>query len=243
MATLSTHYEQATAELSKLLKEITSEAQRQAKPITPVELGSDEIYHILRKRLMTAEPAPSVVESVAEQFGTAIADAIKSKTLEKSAQQIEGESIAVTYLFTPASRASWRPSRERGLSPDARPDDDRGADDPLSAEPLDQRRLLARASAPRLLADRTVRDTVNNIYDLDAAITQDIADAGAREAHAQTIDANSGERRRFSAARLILMASLAEASDAVKGLVEADILSYLWRQIAPRQSSALVLTH
>lgn len=232
MATLSTHYEQATAELSRLLREITSEAQRQAKPITPVELGSDEIYHILRKRLMTAEPAPSVVESVAEQFGTVIADAIKSKTLEKSAQQIEGE-IEVTYPFHPSFKSILATFKEnegfrqtRGL---------------MTIAALMIRSALSRSTndvyllGPQHLdlADRTVRDTINNIYDLDAAITQDIADAGAREAHAQTIDANSGNDAASQAARLILMASLAEASDAVKGLVEADILSYL---VAPNRS-------
>ena len=42
--------------IAKATRDLQNETGRQAKGITPVELGSDEIYNILRTRLLTAEP-------------------------------------------------------------------------------------------------------------------------------------------------------------------------------------------
>ena len=74
---------------------------RQAKSITPVELGSDEIYFILRKRLLLDEPDAGVVDSVATAFSEAISDAVKSETATKSAEQIADE-ISAAYPFHPS---------------------------------------------------------------------------------------------------------------------------------------------
>src|SRR6266568_1042141 len=60
ISNLSGSYEGATKEISALVQRSTRDLQqetgRQAKAITPVELGSDEIYHILRIRLLLAPP-------------------------------------------------------------------------------------------------------------------------------------------------------------------------------------------
>ena len=61
LSTLVGQYK-ASGDLSRIVSQITNEARRQAKPITPVELGSDEIYRILRKRLLAREPAQAVIE-------------------------------------------------------------------------------------------------------------------------------------------------------------------------------------
>src|SRR3546814_8481544 len=100
LSTLVGQYK-SSSDLSRIVSQITNEARRQAKPITPVELGSDEIYHILRKRLMARQPAPVVVESVADAYGRVLADAVKSKTVERSAEKIADE-VAATYPFHPS---------------------------------------------------------------------------------------------------------------------------------------------
>jgi len=80
---------------------LSAEATRQTKPITPVELGSDEIYKILRKRLLVEEPDAGVVDTVAETFGQLLSDAATSNLITKSAEKIAGE-ITATYPFHPS---------------------------------------------------------------------------------------------------------------------------------------------
>jgi predicted AAA+ superfamily ATPase len=105
VSNLSGSYDKATKDIAdairKAVKTIQSEANRQAKSITPVDLGTDEIYHILRKRLLTKEPAPAVVTAVAEAYGEAIGEALKSKTIAKSATQTADEIVA-SYPFHPS---------------------------------------------------------------------------------------------------------------------------------------------
>jgi predicted AAA+ superfamily ATPase len=105
ISNLSGSYEGATKEISALVQRVTRDLQqetaRQAKAITPVELGSDEIYHILRTRLLTATPDATFVESVAGAFAEAILDAVKAKTIAKSATQIADEVVA-SYPFHPS---------------------------------------------------------------------------------------------------------------------------------------------
>lgn len=228
LSTLVGQYK-ASGELSKIISQISAEATRQTKPITPVELGSDEIYKILRKRLLVEEPDAGVVDTVAETFGQLLSDAATANMITKSAEKIAGE-ITATYPFHPSLKtivATFKDNENfrqtRGLMSIAarmiKSMQERQYNDVylLGPQHLD-------------LADREVRDFVNTIYNLDAAITQDIVDTGSSDAHAQVIDANAGNDAASQAARLILMASLAEANDAVKGLQEDSIRAFL---IAP----------
>ncbi len=70
ISNLSGAYENATKEITSMVAKATRDLQnetgRQAKGITPVELGSDEIYNILRTRLLTADPEhnPAVMNQI-----------------------------------------------------------------------------------------------------------------------------------------------------------------------------------
>lgn len=225
MSTLVGQYK-SSGDLSKIISQISNEARRQTKPITPVELGSDDIYKILRKRLLQEEPDATTVDSVASAYGQQLADAAKAKIVERSAERI-AEEVAATYPFHPSLKAVVATFKDnenfrqtRGLMTIA-------ALMIKSAQrrPLNDVYLLGPQHLD--LADRETRDFVNNIYNLDAAITQDIVDTGTSDAHAEAIDSAAGNDAASQAARLILMASLAEATDAVKGLQEADVLAYL----------------
>jgi predicted AAA+ superfamily ATPase len=56
VSNLSGTYETASKDLRRAMKNVEQEARRQAKPITPVDLGGDEIYQILKKRLFEKLP-------------------------------------------------------------------------------------------------------------------------------------------------------------------------------------------
>ncbi|HEY1864668.1 MAG TPA: DUF499 domain-containing protein, partial [Roseiarcus sp.] len=104
VSNLSGSYEGTTQQISTLIQRtvgnLQQEAGRQAKAITPVELGTDEIYHILRTRLLTAPLDQKDVDAVATAFSNAISDAVKSKSVAKSAEQIADEIVA-SYPFHP----------------------------------------------------------------------------------------------------------------------------------------------
>lgn len=233
LSTLVGQYK-ASGDLSRIVSQITNEARRQAKPITPVELGSDEIYHILRKRLLAREPAQAVIESVSEAYGQVLSDAVKSKTLERSAEKIADE-VAATYPFHPSLKtvvATFKDNegfrQTRGLMTIAA----------LMIKSVQKRKTndVYLIGPQHLdLSDRPIRDWINGIYDLDAAISVDIVDTGSSDAHAELIDADAGNDAAGQVSRLLLMASLAESSDAVKGLQTSDVLSFL---VAPLRSES-----
>lgn len=237
LSTLKGQYK-ASADLAKIVDQVTAEARRQAKPITPVELGSDEIYAILRKRLLAKEPDARVVDSVAEEFGKILSAAVTSKTLERSAERIADE-VQATYPFHPGLKtviATFKDNENfrqtRGLMTLA-------ALMIRSAQARKHNDVYLLGPQHIDLADRETRDAINNIYDLDAAITQDIVDTGTSDAHAERIDLDAQNDAASQAATLILMASLAEAADAVKGLLDNEVLSYL---LAPHRTEAEFIT-
>jgi hypothetical protein len=230
ISNLSGSYDKATKEIGdtirKVIKTIQNEANRQAKAITPVDLGTDEIYHILRKRLLVKEPSPAVVNSVAEAYANAITEAVRSKTIAKSATQISDEIVA-SYPFHPSFKHilalfkdNERFRQTRGLMT-------------LAA-------VMVRSAQSRALndvhlvgcqhvdlADAEIRDVVTNIYDLTGAIAHDIAGSGAEKAHAQVIDEQIESDAASQIARLVLMSSLPAADNAVKGLSKTAVIENL----------------
>jgi predicted AAA+ superfamily ATPase len=101
VSNLSGSYEGASKDLRRAIKNVEQEAKRQAKPITPVELGGDEIYQILKKRLFEKLPNERDVEDVVQAYATAIKEAEKSKAIAKSTEQIADE-IRGSYPFHPS---------------------------------------------------------------------------------------------------------------------------------------------
>lgn len=236
ISNLSGAYEGATKDITamvaKATRDLQNETGRQAKGITPVELGSDEIYYILRTRLLTKAPEKRVVDAVANSFSDAISDAVKSKTIAKSATQIADE-IAASYPFHPSFKhilalfkENERFRQTRGL---------------MTMAALMVKSALGRPSNDVYLvgcqhidlAQSDARDVVTNVYDLSGAIAHDIAGTGTERAHAQTIDDQSESDAASQVARLLLMSSLSEANDAVKGLSKSQVVENL---VAPLRS-------
>jgi predicted AAA+ superfamily ATPase len=70
VASLDAAYDEARRTLGGILADLKNEISRGAQSITPVDLSTDEIYDILRKRLFTKLPDPdgSEVDRVAQAY-------------------------------------------------------------------------------------------------------------------------------------------------------------------------------
>jgi hypothetical protein len=230
VSNLSGSYEGASKDLRKVIKNVELEARRQSKPITPVELGGDEIYQILKKRLFARLPSDHDVEAVAQEYARAIKEAEKSKTIAKSAEQIADE-IRGSYPFHPGVRdivalfrnnESYRQTRGlmQFVSKMIRSVWRRKSNDVhlIGLQHLD-------------LNDSEVRDEIVRINDLRGAIATDVASGGS--AHAETIDTEMQSDAGSQVATLLLTSSLSTAVDAVKGLTRQRLLEQL---IAPHRA-------
>lgn len=100
VSNLSGTYESASRALTRAMRDVIAEANRQARPITPVQLGGNEIYQILRKRLFKKLPAERDTDRIVDAFAGAIAEAEQARSIGKSAEQIASE-IHASYPFHP----------------------------------------------------------------------------------------------------------------------------------------------
>lgn len=230
LSNLSGSYEGATRQLRQAITDFQQEANRQARSVTPVELASDEIYEILRKRLFKQLPDKSVIDTVATSYAQVLSEAVRSKSIAKSAEQIADE-IHRSYPFHPSVkhvislfRENERYRQTRGLmqfiskmlkSTWERPQNDVYL---IGCQHLN-------------LNMQDVREEIKRISDLQDAIAHDIAANG--EAVAEVVDANFSSDSGSQIATLLLTASLSEAVEAVKGLTKQDLLEYL---IAPNRT-------
>ncbi|HEY7710783.1 MAG TPA: DUF499 domain-containing protein, partial [Candidatus Entotheonella sp.] len=224
---LKATYEGGSARLNRALEDFENEAGRSALTLEPVGLNTDEIYHILRKRLFDTLPSAAEVEGVAQAYAQAVRDAkqmdITSASPEKFAQLLKA-----SYPFHFAIRDLYARFREnpgfqqtRGLIRFmrvvvSRLFEDRGPADRLSlihAHDLD-------------LNDRETKAQLTHINPtLDNAISHDIASNG--QAIAEIMDARLGGTDAQDACKLLLVASLSSVPDAVLGLSLSEVASFL----------------
>lgn len=229
ISNLSGSYEGATRQLRQAIRNFEQETNRQARPITPVELASQEIYEILRKRLFRKLPDKSVIDSVASAYAAALSEASRSKSIAKSAEQI-GDDVHGSYPFHPSVKhvvalfnenVSYR--QTRGLMQ------------------FVSKMLKSAWSRPNVylvgcqhldLNLMDVREEINRIGNLQGAIAHDIAAGGT--AAAEQIDAHNNSDAASQCAALLLTGSLSESIDAVKGFTKPQMLEYL---IAPNRTA------
>ncbi len=230
ISNLSGSYEGASRELQKAIGNFAQETNRQARSITPVDLGSSEIYDILRKRLFRALPDRQIRDSVASAYGTALSEAVQSKSVAKSAEQIADE-IHASYPFHPSVKhvialfkenESYR--QTRGLMQFVSK-----MIKSVWERPYNDVYLIGCQHLNLNISD--VREEINKISNLQGAVAHDIAANGA--AVAELVDANLGNDAASQITALLLTASLSESVDAVKGFTKVQFLECL---IAPNRS-------
>lgn len=97
---LATEYEEESVEINKLLTRFTKEIDRGCEEIAPVDLGSEEVYQILRKRIFAELPEPEVVKEVSKEYRRVLADGAAAKLCTEDTD-IQSGKILHTYPFSP----------------------------------------------------------------------------------------------------------------------------------------------
>lgn len=209
------------------LNNLRAELNRLARDFQPVAQTGNELYHILRKRLFESLPGEDDVEKVAAAYGDEIR---KAKQMDITTDTPEGMKSAVkeSYPFHPELKDLYARFKEntgfqqtRGIIRLMRTVVSRMFDD--TAGWADQSFLIAPydldLSDPDLL---TELDSIN--AKLSNAISHDIHSDGG-DAVAQALDQQLGGNLTAKLAKLILVSSLANVQNAVRGLKDTEIVS------------------
>jgi predicted AAA+ superfamily ATPase len=232
---LDAAYDSGANLINRALKDASAEVGRQQREITPVDLSTNEIYEILRKRLFVSLPDKAEIEDIADAFGRKLEEAAKSKTANRGAEAIADE-IAATYPFHPRLKnviALFKENEQfkqtRGLielvSRLLRSVWDRQSNDVFLIGP--QHFDL---SIPE------VRDKLTEISGMRDVIAKDLWDI-QQSAHAQVIDLQTGKEATAQIGALLLTASLSTAVSAVKGLTREEMVEFWFRLCASRRTS------
>lgn len=221
-------YERGGQQISSILADFENETHRTAMSLEPVRMNSDELYHILRKRLFETLPEKDTTEiaEVAQAYAKAIRDARQMGITNESPERF-AERVMASYPFHPAIRDLYARFREnpgfqqtRGLIRLMRIVTSRLWNTGLA----EQRFLIAAHDLD--FNDRETRTEVSLINNtLENAIAHDIAADGA--AVAELMDPALGGHDTQDACRLLLMASLANVPNAVLGLSIPEIIADL----------------
>lgn len=228
---LDASYAQGAGMISRALLDARKELGRQEKTITPVDLAGNEIYDILRKRLFTKLPDLAEIQDFAARYGQALEEATKSKIVARGAEALADE-IVQTYPFHPRLKELVALFKENESFRQTR-----GLMELMSrllksvwSRQTDDVYLIGAQHFDLSLTE--VRSKLADISGMNDVISKDLWNAN-HEAHAQLIDASSGNSNASEVANLLLTASLSTAVNAVKGLTREEVLECL---VTPLQS-------
>ena len=238
---LSGSYVAGSQQISEILSDLEKETHRSVMPIEPVRMNSDELYHILRKRLFEKLPSEQAISDVAQGYAQAIRDAKQMDITNESPEQFASR-IQVSYPFHPAIRDLYARFKEnegfqqtRGLIRLMRIVVSRM----WESDEAKERYLIAAHHLD--FNDRDTRTEISQINGtLENAVAHDIASEGS--AVAEMMDKNLGGTDTQDATRLIFMSSLANVPNAVLGLSIPEIIAYLaepGRDLAKLQTQVL----
>lgn len=221
---LNAAYERGGDLIQSALDDARQELGRAEILITPVNLESNEIYEILRKRLFVRLPGTDEIAEVAAAYAQKLAEAAKAKTVQRSAEALASE-IEATYPFHPGFKHIVALFKENEKFKQTR-----------GLMELVSRLLKSVWDSPEGiyligaqhfdLSIPDVREKLAEISDMRDVIAKDLWDANGG-AHAQAIDASAGNSRAEQTGTLLLLSSLSTAVNAVKGLSEFELYENL----------------
>ena len=210
-------YAEASAQIGVVLQQLQNEAQRHSMNLTPVQINTDEFYHILRKRLFKTLPKDAQVDEVAQAYAKAVREAKQMDITAQSPEQF-AQLVKSSYPFHPAIKDFYARFREN--------------------QGFQQTRALIRliriiasrlwqsgeAATKHLISvhdiDLNEPETLSEIRQinpsLENAVSHDIAAQG--KAVAEAMDQNLGGTDARDVCRLMFVASLANVPNAVLGL-------------------------
>lgn len=221
---LNAAYESGANLIKSALNNAKQELGRAEVSITPVNLESNEIYEILRKRLFTSLPPQTEIDEIANAYGKALSDAARTHSIDRTAESIASE-ISATYPFHPSFKniaALFKDNEKfkqtRGLME-------------LASRLLksvwqskDDVYLIGTQHFNFEISE--VRDKLADISEMREVIAKDIWDSKG-SGHAQIVAANEGKNYAMQIASMLLTSSLSTAINSVKGLTEAELLQFL----------------
>ncbi|MCX7411762.1 MAG: DUF499 domain-containing protein [Planctomycetales bacterium] len=219
-------YEEASGEIERVLQQVQNEAQRHSMNLTPVQINTDEFYHILRKRLFKTLPNDNEVDETAQAYAKAIREAKQMDITAQSPEQF-AQLVKSSYPFHPAIKDLYARFREN-----------RGFQQTRALIRL-MRIITAKmwtngeAEKKHLISvhdiDLNDPETLSEIRqinpNLENAVAHDIAAQGS--AVAEAMDHNLGSTDARDVCRLIFMSSLANVPNAVIGLSIPELVGYL----------------
>ncbi|ADU51937.1 hypothetical protein Tmar_1836 [Thermaerobacter marianensis DSM 12885] len=220
-------YQAGSAAIGEALQNLAMEANRTVTHINPVQLNSNEIYHILRTRLFERVAPPAAIEAVADAYAAAVNEARRLDLTTASPQALRSE-IIHSYPFHPGLRDLFARFREnpgyqqtRALIRIMRI----VVAELWQSGRARQRFLIAPhhldLGRPELVSEiRQINATLEN------AVAHDVVDENGG-AVAQQIDRELGGSDARDAATLILLSSLSQAVNPTLGLDRSEIVGYL----------------
>jgi len=225
---LAASYQVGSAQISEVLSDLEKETNRSAMSLEPVRLNSDELYHILRKRIFEEMPTREQIKEIGQSYAAALRKGREMELVAESPEEF-GARVETAYPFHPGIRDLYARFREnpgfqqtRGLIRLMR----LVTANLWTSGKADERDLIGAQDVD--LNDQQIRAEIGQINStLDNAIAHDIAADGG--AVAEGLDANYGSTDASEAARLLLMSSLANVPNAVRGLAIPEAIAYLAR--------------
>jgi len=226
ISNLTGSYRAQTKALAETISNLQQETRRQAVTITPVQLAGNEIYEILKKRLIDDMPDERVIADVAEEYAQQIKKAEDGGYITAASLEQIAEQVRETYPFHPAFKHLVALFKEnegfrqtRGLmqftarllkSVDERPTDD----------------VFLIGTQHLNLNDDQVKDEIERIAPkLGPAITKDIADNG--NSIAELMDDELESDAATQVMTLLLASSLSRAVGGRIGLTDGEIIEFL----------------
>ncbi|MDQ0722525.1 hypothetical protein QF049_003786 [Paenibacillus sp. W4I10] len=210
--------------IQRALDDATQELGRAEVSVTPVNLESNEIYAILRKRLFLSLPNKSEIAEISSVYASRLAEAAKARTVERSAEALAND-IESTYPFHPSFKSIIALFKENEKFKQTR-----GLMELVSRllksvwESSEDVYLIGAQHFDLSIHD--VREKLADISDMRDVIARDLWDS-TDSAHAQIIDINSGYHYAKQVGTLLLTASLSTAVNSVKGLTESEMIECL----------------
>ncbi len=219
-------YADASAQIQAVLQQLQNEAQRHAMNLTPVQMNTDEFYHVLRKRLFKDLPKEQEVDEVAQGFARAVREARQMDITAQSPEQF-AQLVRSSYPFHPAIKDLYARFRENPGFQQTRA--------LIRLMRMIASRLWTNGEADRkhLISvqdlDLNDAETLSEVRQVNAslenAISHDIASQG--NAVAEVMDQNLGGTDARDVCRLLYVASLASVPNAVLGLGIPELVAYL----------------
>ncbi|MBF8982611.1 DUF499 domain-containing protein [Lutibacter sp. B2] len=225
---LKATYESGSELLQSTFKELENEVNRSALNVEPVGSSSDEVYHILKKRLFEKLPQENEINTVAIAYKNAVNEAKQMGLTNVSADKLY-TTAKDSYPFHPSIKDLYARFKEN----------------PGFQQTRGLIRLMRQIVAQLYSGDecRSKQKYMVNVFDFDLndrnmlttitqikqsltnAISHDITSSG--KAVAEQIDSVYGQNIVKDVAKLILVASLADVPHALLGLSLSEIIGDL----------------